>query len=556
MSHAYSSTRISTDWKAAAGGMAAAAGVVASTVSVAEPASTPPQPLSVLVIMAEDMGLQLGAYGDDTVPTPNIDRLAEQGVTFQNAYATAPTCSPARSSFYTGLYPHQNGHYGLASEYGYRVHDNVPTLPERLGRADIASGVTYKIHVDPQSKFKFDYEFTHEWFIERGSHPWNIPEAVDAFAGMMDEIPKDQPFFFQANTHDTHKPWVGGEGEAFRPQINELGEPYVELTAEDEVMLPAMPDDVVPTEALHREYAEYYNAVQRFDWTVGKYLDALEASGRADRTVIILTADHGPPLARGKLATYELGLRVPLIIRWPGVTKPGDTRDQLVSHVDLTPTMDDALGLDTPEGTAGLSLLPLLKDPDAEWRDYVVGEFFSHTTYRQLNPGYTIRDDRYKLLINTLSTAKYTKANTTNHKLIPAGNIDYWAAIKSPQDTLAHRVYRRLTDRPAVELYDLQEDPYEYDDLAEDPEYADVRARLEAGLQTFREATDDPFVDEAELDRFIQHYIEKQSAIVAWEEETGGNLWENDIRRGDQSTFERTWRPERSNPPLKLFSSP
>ena len=321
-------------------------------------------------------------------------------------------------------------------------------------------------------------------------------------------------------------------------------------------MLPAIPDDIVPSNGLYRDYSQYYNAVQRFDWSVGLYLDALEASGRADRTVVILTSDHGLPMARGKLSTYELGLRVPMIIRWPGVTQAGDTRDQLVSHVDLTPTIDRALGLDTPEGTTGISLLPLLKDANAEWRDYVAGEFFAHTTYRQLNPGYTLRDKRYKLLVNVLSTEKYRGQQTASDKLIAAGNTDYWAATNSPADTLAHRFYQRVTDRPAVELYDLQEDPNEYENLAQDPAYADVRNRLEAGLETFREATDDPFLDEAELDRFIQHYLLKQSAIIAWEEETGGDLWSDDIRRGDQSAFARNWRPERSKPPLKLFSNP
>ena len=191
--------------------------MVASTSFAAEPESAPQEPLSVLVIMAEDMGLQQGTYGDHTVPTPNIDRLAEQGVKFLNAYATAPTCSPARASFYTGLYPHQNGQYGLADEFGYRVHETVPTLPERLGEAGIPAGVTYKVHVDPWYKFKFEYNFEHEWFIKRGSHPWNIPEAVGAFSSMLDEVPKDQPFFFHANTHDTHRPFVKGDGDKSRP---------------------------------------------------------------------------------------------------------------------------------------------------------------------------------------------------------------------------------------------------------------------------------------------------------------------------------------------------
>ncbi|MEM7680783.1 MAG: sulfatase [Planctomycetota bacterium] len=507
---------------------------------------------SVLVLMAEDMGLQLGCYGDYTVPTPNIDALAKRGVLFQNAYATSPTCSPARASFYTGLYPHQHGHYGLGDEYGFEVHPGVPTLNERLRTAGVPSGVTYKVHVNPRPRFRFDHDFTHDWFRRQGSHPWDISRAVEAFADVLDELPNDQPFFFQANSHDTHKPFVGGRFDHLRPKVSDLGEPYRELTADDRVMLPSVPNDIAGTTAFFREQAQYYNAVQRFDWTVGKYLAALEASGRADDTIVILTADHGPPLTRGKLSTYELGLRVPLIVVWPGVAAPGETRDALVSHVDLSPTIDDVLGLTTPEGLAGMSLRPLLRDPDAAWRDYAIGQFFAHTTYRQLHPSYTIRDGRFKLLVNLRSATGPLRGEDAK-MVIPANSSDYFAGIRSPSDTLAHAVYARITNRPAVELYDLEDDPSEFHNLAEDPDYADVRARLEDGLLGFREATDDPFLDEDKLQAFMDHYQQKQDEIVAWiEANPDGNMWRDAVRRGDQSRWRVPWKPSGS-PPTRLF---
>ena len=514
---------------------------VSASLPFAMPALAEPETghMNVLLIEAEDMGLQLGCYGDTTVPTPRIDALANQGMLFEHAYAAAPTCSPSRASLYSGLYVQQHGHYGLGMEYGYRVHDDVPMVQQRAKVAGLLTGVTYKIHVNPSDLAHFQRIFSHNYFAKIDSHPWNIDGCVEAFEDFLDEVDskKKKGFFFQANTHDTHRPFVGGEHDALRPKVSELGEPYRELTADDEVDLPPIPNDIDRTDYYRKDVADYYNAVQRFDWTVGRYVDALRASGKADNTVIIVTSDHGPPFTRGKLSINELGVRVPLIVVWPGVTEPGSRSKQLVSHIDLAPTIDQAIGTTTPDSVAGMSLMPILKDPEASWRDYVATAFFAHTTYGDLYPSYSMRGPRYKIILNLLADTDYLG----DQPVLPENASDYWAAIQSPPDSLAFKVYQHYLNRPRVELYDLSTDPYEYHDLAADPEQADRVAEMLAGLQRFRSESGDPFLDEDEFKAFVEHYREKEGEIHAWQARTDGDLWKDQIRRGDQSRFGRDW---------------
>lgn len=496
-------------------------------------------PMNVLVIMAEDMGLQIGSYGDKTVPTPRIDALAEQGILFENAYATSPTCSPARASFYSGLYVQQHGHYGLGMEYGYRVHDNTPMVQQRAKVAGMLTGVTYKIHVSPANLAHFQRIFSHTYFAKQGSHPWNIDGCVEAFEGFLDEVDtqKKKGFFFQANTHDTHRPFVGGQHDDLRPKVSELGEPYRQLTGDDDVALPPIPGDIERTDYYRKDVADYYNAVQRFDWTVGRYVDALKESGLADNTVIIVTSDHGPPFARGKLSINELGVRVPLIVVWPGVTQPGSRAKQLVSHIDLAPTIDEALGTTTPDSVAGMSLMPILKDPAADWRDYVATAFFAHTTYGDLWPSYSVRGPRYKIILNLLADTEYL----SDKPVLPENASDYWAAIQSPPESLAFKVYQLYTNRPRIELYDLLNDPYEYENLAEHEAQADRVSEMLAALQRFRSQTSDPLLDEEEFRAFVKHYRDKENEIYAWEAKTDGDLWKDEIRKGDQARFVLDW---------------
>ncbi|MEM1165001.1 MAG: sulfatase [Planctomycetota bacterium] len=487
-------------------------------------------PLNVCVIMAEDMGLQLNAYADHTVPTPNSSALAERGVTFERAYCTAPTCSPSRASFFTGLYPHQNGHVGLALLYDYKLHRGVPTLPQMLSDAGYRTGVSYKIHVRPESQVGFDVEYTHKHFQSVNKPTGDVVETGRVFEEFLDEQPADTPFFFMLNTHATHRPFNKGQS------VEELGPPYEHLDALGPDEVPFFPDDIEATNWARKDLAMYYNAVQRFDYAVGLVVDALEERDLLDDTLIILTSDHGPPLGRGKLSIHEFGLRIPVIVAWPGESQPGLRREELISMVDLTATIFDATGVEPPEVMEGASLRPLVRGEAPAWRDAVFAEFIAHTTYHQLWPSQAVITDTAKLIHNMIHDRP-----VHGKPIIPANTADYWSAMQSPTDTLAFKVYDRYTNRPEFELYDLAADPYEFHDRAQDAGYETLVADLRHRLDKWRACTADPFADADYLDRFVAYYADQQRRVDEWKDETGGDVWSSEVIAGDQTPWQRDW---------------
>ncbi|MGE0761485.1 MAG: sulfatase-like hydrolase/transferase, partial [Pirellulaceae bacterium] len=232
---------------------------------------------NVLLIVSEDNGLQFGCYGDKTVPTPHVDRLAASGVRFANAYVTQAVCSPSRSSILTGLYPHQNGQLGLATHRFTMVRE-WPTLPTLLHSAGYRTGLLGKLHVLPESAFQFDVRWADASaisFSQRDVHR-TADQVRDFIQGS-----GEQPFFLMVNFADTHLP--------FLPQSH--GVPSVPVRPEQVVTMPAVGVD---TPRLRRETADYYSCVQRLDEGVGLVLSALEQSGQSDRTLVIFVGDHGP----------------------------------------------------------------------------------------------------------------------------------------------------------------------------------------------------------------------------------------------------------------------
>jgi N-sulfoglucosamine sulfohydrolase len=441
---------------------------------------------NILLITSDDLGLQLGCYGDDTVPTPHLDRLAADGVRFPVAYVTQASCSPSRSSMFTGLYPHTNGQIGLTNaNRGFQVQRAYQdaTIPALLKKAGYTTALLGKLHVNPESAFPYDLR------------PKANARDVKALASEARKVfsrESDQPFFLMVNFTDPHAARTTPNGRDWYFPEQYRGLPQKPITAADVEPFPFQRLD--DPEQLER-VADYYNCVQRVDMGVGLILDALAEAGRDDDTLIIFVGDHGPPVARGKTTCYEGGLRVPFLVRWPGVAKPGQVSPAMVSTVDILPTILDAVGQAAPDGLQGHSLRTVCEQVDAPRRDYLAAEFHYHGA-QPFFPRRAIRDDRYKLIHN-LRAGDVKPTETID------GDLGTRLARQERYNgTPVQAAFARMTNPPEFELYDLESDPWEFENLADEPDMKETLARMKAALVEWRRSTDDPLLTEEGMKAF------------------------------------------------------
>ena len=436
--------------------------------------------MNILLITADDLGTELGCYGDPYAVTPHLDHLASRGVLFECGYVTQASCSPSRSSMFTGLYPHQNGQVGLA-HLGYSMRPGQQTIPTLLKEAGYRTGTLGKVHVGPGHAFSWDLD--DEMGVVGTRDVRLVAERAEAFIASSGET----PFFLMVNFFDPHRPFEGAD------QID--GIPAKPLGPDDVRPFPFL---LVDSPKVRSDTATYYNCAERLDTGVGLLMDLLERLGHDEDTLVLFIGDHGAPFTRAKAACYEAGVHIPYLMYWPGKTRPGVRSNALVSTVDLMPTILGAAGVPCPE-TEGRDLAALASGEDVPWRDTLCTEYNSHIP-RDFFPRRSIRDDRFKLIHNLLSG----KEN-------PVRGIDGCAAWETAQaerydGTLAREVYDRYSNPPEFELYDLRNDPHEFRNLADDAQYAETLLDLQQRLRAWRESTGDPFLDEDTLNDWTQRH--------------------------------------------------
>jgi N-sulfoglucosamine sulfohydrolase len=450
--------------------------------------------LNVLLITSEDNGPHLGCYGDQTIPTPNLDHLAEQGAYFAKAFVTQAVCSPSRASILTGFYPHQNGQFGLAT-HQYTMHRSFPTLPSVLKDAGYRTGRLGKLHVLPESSCPFDFVWNEPQSISFSHRDVRRTAQVAAEFIQADE----DPFFLMVNYADAHLPWL--------PQA--CGIPQNPLGADD-VSVP--PGVGVDSPRLRAHAADYYNCLSRLDTGIGMLLEALDRSGKADETLVVFITDHGPQFSRGKGAVYELAVQVPCIVRWPGKKPQGLVPDSMVSCIDVMPTILDALDIEPSEPLPGRSLQPLLEGNTNDWRQYIFCQWTTSHPFPApsfLYPQRSVRDWRYKLILTlscpTLSATARPQDNPVEAYYTQQVLIDTGATQAEIDQAPApvQRAYKAWRHPKQVELYDLETDPHEYNDLSQDAAYTQIKDRLLQVLQAWQEETDDPLRDPEKLARLL-----------------------------------------------------
>jgi len=448
-------------------------------------------PLNVLLITADDLGTQLNCYGDDTVPTPSLNSLAEQSVLFQTAWVAQASCSSSRSAMLTGTYPHTNGHYGLANAgVGFHCQDKFiqQSIPNVLKRHGFRTGIIGKLHVDPESKFDLDLH-TKEGFGNR-----DVRRQVE-LAQTFWKDSGEQPWFLMFNVFDPHVRGRRPQGAPAFPDVVK-GVPMSPIHAED---VAAWPWQGVDTPVMRRRIAGYYNCVQRVDAAVGMILESLAQIGQQDKTLVIFLGDHGPPFSRGKTTCYNAGLRVPFLLRWPGVSEP-HVSEQFVSAVDIAPTIFDAAGLPIPDFVQGMSLRPVAgTSSSAGWRDVLAAEFHFHGA-GGFYPTRAVTDGRFKLIHRLPGRAGRPVVSVD-------GDPSSRELAEQSKDHPSHEAYSRLHQPPEWEFYDLTRDPHEFQNLTGETAYAEAEQRLKDALRNWQEATDDPFRDESFSAEVAQKYL-------------------------------------------------
>ena len=431
---------------------------------------------NILLIVSEDNGQELGCYGDPYAQTPVLNQLAKEGVRFHNAYVPQAGCSQSRAAFLTGLFPHQNGQIGLATWKFRMYREDTPNIVRSLSELGYRTGIIGKLHVNPSEAFPFDFARIPKANFSR--------KKIDDYAKHASEFISagDEPFFLSVNYPDAHRP--------FLTQVDGL--PERPLTAKDVKPLAYMGLD---SPELREQMANHYNCMSRLDTLIGRLIAKLEQSGKANDTLVIYIGDHGADLLRGKRTSYEGGLRVPMIVRWPNVAKAGQVRNELVSTLDIFPTLLAVTRSAAESDLPGRSLLALLCDETTAWREYLFTEYHMHSAHN-FYPQRTVRGSRYKLIQNLLPGEVNPGYAFTLRKFFPnlAATID----SARPEVRVA---YERMRTPPKYELYDLQKDPHEFHNLAEEASLRDVREKLIAKLVAWRQATRDPMLSDANVRR-------------------------------------------------------
>jgi N-sulfoglucosamine sulfohydrolase len=443
---------------------------------------------NIVLIVADDHGTDaLGCYGNPVVKTPNMDRLATEGVRFANAFCTTPSCSPSRSVILTGKHNHANGMYGLEHTYHhFKSFDDVKSLPVYLSESGYRTARIGKYHVAPEQVYKFETVLSAGVANDMqalGRSPVEMAERCRSFINDAD----DRPFFLYFCMDDPHRglpfdTWPEPNPFGNRPEGYPGVNPVI-YDPEDVIVPPFLPD----TPECRAELAQYYRSISRADQGVGKLLQILEQSGKYNNTVIVYISDNGIAFPGAKTTLYDAGIHLPCIVRTPWQEKGGEERQAMISWVDITPTILDFAGA-LPEEKVfhGRSFRPVL-DGDVDGWDKI---YASHTLHEvtMYYPMRAIRERGFKLIWNIA------------HKLDFPFAADLWesstwqSVIRREGTSYAGRSIEAFLHRPEFELYNLVDDPLETRNLATDSKYSEKLAQLEEKLRQFQENTGDPWI--------------------------------------------------------------
>ncbi|MNC13390.1 Choline-sulfatase [compost metagenome] len=425
---------------------------------------------NILWISLEDTSPRLGCYGDPLARTPHIDSLAGEGILYRNAFATAGVCSPSRSSIITGMYPTYIGAHHMRTSHTNPFAPELPTPYEAVPPPQVKAFTEYLRAKGYycSNNTKTDYQFAPPltaWDENGREAHWRNREP-------------GQPFFAVFNYDFTHETCMFGDSFWSRyPGSSLQKENKPLITDPDQIEVPPyIPDTSKSREAL----ARYYDRIGDADEFVGKLLGQLEEDGLSDNTIVFLWSDHGEGLPRAKRWTYDAGIHVPLIVRWPQVIPGGQVNAELVSLLDLGPTVLELAGVEVPCHMQGRPFL--CRGPEARrTREYV---FAARDRYDEAYDRVrAVRDKRFKYIRNYEPLQPYLQWTKFSHHHPMFQEL--WR-LRLRGELATEQLLFLQNARPVAELYDCAEDPYEMRNLAGLPEYAEEEERLSAALDEWQ----------------------------------------------------------------------
>ncbi len=488
------------------------------------------QPANVLFIYVEDLGYYTSERSEREAAamiaglrTPNLDTLAGQSVNFTRTFCGQSICSPSKGAIYSGLLPHANGIWRNVFNHHAKqggpenwiplpsplsqandpsnlgvggMHEDLPTLIERLKVAGVFCAVSGKLHVQPARKFPYDV------FVKTDDL-----DSVMKAAG-------DRPWFFWCNPSDTHAPfWRSVQSKLKNPKNR--NSPPKDVDPAQIAMLPWLPD----TPAARIDVAQYYSNVRNIDAFVGRLLKKLEASGQANRTLVVFTGDHGIPVQRGKTSIYPAGTHVPCFIKGPGV-QTARTITAPISQLDFHPTFLQTFGLQPAENCHGKSLWPILQGRTEviDERQTIMTEtnnsFLSSPVGGNETMARAVCDGRYYYIRNIIQKTSTDAADKV--VFVGSGHGEYGDpgaqyANDLHDETVRHKesqplpyeLLRQLcmSDAPPEELYDLNADPWAVNNLIKDPQHSDALTTMRQQMQQWRTSTSDADIHPRQIPR-------------------------------------------------------
>ncbi|MEK6479719.1 sulfatase [Catalinimonas sp. 4WD22] len=414
--------------------------------------NTPP---NVIIFIADDIGWNdLGCYGNTEVQTPNIDRMAQEGIRFTNTYLTASSCSPSRTSIISGRYPHNTG----SAELHTPLPAEVAIFPELMQKAGYYTAQAGKWHMGDAARRGFDV--VHD----------NGQENGDGGEGMwltsLQQRPKDKPFFMWFASLDAHRPWGPNDFSGTHEAADVKPAPYL-----------------ADVESTKEDLAKYYDEITRFDDYIGKVEEELAAQGVLDNTLIIIMSDNGRPFPRSKTRVYDSGMKTPFVVKWnAGLPQKGVVSNSLISVIDIAPTLLELSGAEIQPGFQGKSFASILEQPDSKFRNYVFSEhnWHDHEALERM-----VRTEGYLYVLNL-------RPNLSNPGPADSNKSPSYLDLKDIRDAgelSSAQADIFMVPRPAEELFNCYTDPMQLVNVASLPEYQSRLKHMREVLQQWRTET-------------------------------------------------------------------
>ncbi|MEL6923134.1 MAG: sulfatase [Bacteroidota bacterium] len=496
------------------------------------------QPLNVLWIVAEDLSNYIPSFGDSTIQTPHLSRLAAEGICFDNFYTSAPVCAPARSSIATGMYPTKIGsmHMRTGPWHAYDISSRIKDGKEPYALEGLK---VYEAMPEPEVKMMSEYLRHAGYFCTNNSkkdYQFRYPLAAwdeNNNKGHWRNRAEGQPFFSIFNLNVTHESriWAKAKDSLWVDAALDVPVP------------PYLPD----TEVGKTDVRRMYSNIKEMDHQVGEILRQLEEDNLLDKTVIFWYSDHGGPLPRQKRMLYDSGIKVPLIVRFPDRAKSGTRNDEIFNFIDLAPTVLSLAGLEPPAHMDGKAFLGPHKQIDGRQYAFGAADRFD----AQYDTNRSVRDKRYKLIryyqpeksmFLQVAYREQMAIMQELHRLRKAGRL-----------TPAQALWFRDT-KPDFEFFDTASDPHELNNLADDPQYEEEIDRLNRALDGWIAYTGDRGLgDEIEYIKSIWPDYEQPQTATPTTSRQGGQLLVSCTTDGASIAWQKTAAGAEPNDRWELY---